>query len=179
MKDINEGMHSREMPCLIVGDKKFWSMATSKDQLATHDDCALCGKEFEKEYSSSRHCRDCEFKVRHAKFSALPFKEWDGIAPVCLPDSDRYFFDSDEIDEYIADQKEFDNEYPDSIDLLLCDSVPLRTLDFDYWADEMHEDWEPSKALIEAVKAVNSIIEAEPTQTWLPSKTRTVYINQA
>lgn len=175
MKDIKEDTHPRQMPVLVVGNHKFWSAVTSKDQLATHDDCTSCGKEFEKKYSNSRHCTSCEFKVRHEKFLALPFKEWDGITPVCIPDGDQYFFDSDEIEEYIHDQQEFDEEFPSTIDLLVCEPVPLRTLDYEYWADDMHEDWEPSKALEEAVKALNKVIQAEPTQSWFPSKIRTSY----
>lgn len=176
MKDIKEGTHPREMPVLIVGKQKFWSMTTTKDQLATHDDCATCGKEFEKQYSNSRHCNSCEFKVRQEKFLALPFKEWDGITPVCIPDGDQYFFDSGEIDDYIYDQQESDEEFPSTIDLFICKPVPLKTLDpFDYWADDMHEDWEPSKKLEEAVKSLNQVIQSEPTQSWQPSKIRTAY----
>lgn len=179
LKDIKEGVHPRDLPCFIVGDKKFWSGATSKDMLATHDDCASCGQEFEKKFTNSRYCSACEFKVRKYKFSQLPYIEWDGETPVCTPDGDQYFFCSDEIEDYITDQKEFDDEFPDSVDLLICEPVPLRTIDFDYWADEMHEDWEPSKELIDAVKVINAVIAAEPIQSWLPSKKRTSYaLNQ-
>lgn len=173
MKDIKDGTHPREMPCLVVGDKKFWSPATTRDILATHDDCKVCGVEFEKEYSSSRYCSECEFKVSREKYLAMPYKEWDGICAVCI--GDQYFFDPEEVDDYIADQKEFDEDFPDSIDLIICEPVPLRTLDHEYWSDEMHEDWEMSSEMEEAVNALNKVIEAQPTQTWLPSKTRTTY----
>jgi len=175
MKDIKDGTHPREMPCLIVGDQKFWTPATTRDILATHDDCKSCGVEFEKQYSSSRYCSECEFKVSREKYLALPYIEWDGIVPVCIPNSDQYFFDSDEIEDYINEQKDCDPDSPDYINLLICEPVPLRTLDYEYWSDEMHEDWEPSKELEEAVKALNIVIKSQPTQSWLPSNIRTSY----
>lgn len=138
----------------------------------THKICE-CGNEMVKHYTK---CEPCRIKSARERFLSLPFAAWDGIVPLCIPGGDQYFFDSSEIDDYISDQKQSDEEFPDEIDLLICEPVPLRVIDFEHWSDDMHEDWEPSDELIAAVNALNKVIEAQPTQTWLPGKIRTSYL---
>lgn len=172
MKDIKEGTHPREMPVLIVGKQKFWASATTKDMLATHDDCAKCNKEFEKRYSNSRYCSECEFQIQYEKYVALPFKEWNGSDPVFSRTLDQYFFGSDEIDDYLND-----NEVEEDINLMLvlCTSNYASQLDYDHFCDDLPEDGEPPEALKQAMIEFNKkIMELSPL-SWSEGKIRTSY----
>ena len=65
----------------------------------THQLCD-CGAEMDRGYTICSACRD---KKRLEQYEAMPFKEWDGIAPLTLHDDDEYFWDILPEDQYVAD----------------------------------------------------------------------------
>ncbi|QTE37502.1 hypothetical protein J3L18_00090 [Mucilaginibacter gossypii] len=97
LKDIVEGKAMREHNTFEVNGTIYWADRISKDQLATHADCLICGKEFEKDYTYQRHCTSCELKIDSENFNKLELIEWDGKTPLCIWDSDTFFFSEDDI----------------------------------------------------------------------------------
>lgn len=173
MKDIKEGTHPREMPVLIVGKEKFWASACTKDMIASHDDCLDCKKEFEKPYSSSRRCFECEYKFRLAKYMKKPFKEWNGQGFVYSEIVEQYFNGSDEIDDYINDLDK--DDIPGSLRLVICKPNTAGTIDGDWWSDSLPEDGEMPEEMVKAIDEFNKKLIAIGTLSWSPGEYRTDY----
>src|SRR5690606_36148732 len=45
-------------------------------------------------------------------------------------------------------------------------------IDFDYWCDEVHEDWEPSSEFTKQLKDFNEFLKNESTNTWWATNKR-------
>lgn len=132
----------------------------------THQVCE-CGKPMSKSYTK---CENCRNKAAKERYLALPYKEWDGIVPVTEWDGDKYFFNLEDIQDYMKD-----NELED-INLLFCDPISYSHIDYEsLTGSEAHEDWEPEQKLIDAVKAFNKVIDELPPHSWMPGKIRTSY----
>lgn len=168
LKDIREDVQNREEKIIIVGDNKYWADRTNKDNYATHDDCNVCGTEFEKRFTHDRKCEDCKHKAESERYNSLELKEWDGDTPLTLYSGDQYFFDTDDILFFCEDQE----APPEEFRFILCKPTSFRSVDFDYWQDDLHEDWEPSKEFEDKLKKFNEFLKSEPTNTWFPDKYR-------
>jgi hypothetical protein len=132
----------------------------------THIKCE-CGKVREKAYTCCEDCRNKNDRERHLK---LPFKEWDGKEPVTEAFGDRYFFNLEDLEEYMAE-----NEI-EEIDLLICDPVHYSHIDSEYIVNgEAHEDWEPSGELENKIKELNDYLSTLPPHSWYPGKIRTTH----
>lgn len=140
----------------------------SIEQFITHDDCADCGIEFEKQFTYAKRCESCYWKEKRKKYEALDIVEWDGKTPICIYDDDTYFFDEDDILIYCEDR----NIKPSELMLVLCQTNNFSTIDFDQWCDEVHEDWEPSSEFQKKLKEFNDFLEEESTNTWFPTNKR-------
>lgn len=138
---------------------------------ATHVKCPECDKVRVKDnWSICEGCRDKKYQQR---FLNMPWKEWDGTTPVVIFDDDRFFWDEDDINEYMED-----NEI-ESLQLCLCEPVYLRALKEEYWEDCLPDTDDDlsllPKDLIEKIKEVNALLAGLPPISWRQGKFRTTY----
>lgn len=160
----------------ISSDGRFWGKDEHMARWSgsTHSLCD-CGKI---KKNSRTICDDCLREKQIANYNAMPFKEWDGKSWVYSHAYDKYFNDSDEIEDFIND---FDPEETPigNLQLIICEPNHLHEIDFERWDDVVPEDWDiedcMSKELVEKIKEVNEMIRKEGAVSWTPGKTRTEY----
>jgi hypothetical protein len=134
---------------------------------STHSTCS-CGKLMTRMYTK---CESCIRKQVVNTYDNLPFKEWDGVEPVCLYGGDEYFFSPDDVEWYLED-----NELkPEDIMLVICEPNYLQAISSDYWEDVLHEDQDIPDELKKLVEEVNKYIESSKPISWSPGKTRTIF----
>lgn len=170
-KDIEIKKGKIEVDCIVIDGKTINLTPVPHRDISnfiTHDDCADCGIEFKKEYTYQYKCESCLFKAKVDKYNSLELVEWDGETPLCIYDDDTYFFDYESIEEY-CDEREITMS---GLMLVLCEKSNFNHIEFDYWADDIHEDWEPSDEFVKKVKEFNDFLEIESTNTWFASKKR-------
>lgn len=148
----DEAAHEATVTGWVARDGRFWG---DDEHMArwcgcTHIICE-CGQPVEKAWTLCDACRD---KKRTKRWEAMPLVEWDGESAFCVFDTDRFFFDLDSFLDWMADE----DEPPTDVRLELCEPVALRSVDTDYWSDDMHEDWEgdlpePVQAALDALNA--------------------------
>lgn len=177
MKEVKEKVHMDEIldseiqeprKVFVIGEKKFYADRTSKEQLSTHRDCKRCSTEFEKRFTYDNYCPECTIIVHNENYNSLPVVDWDFKTPLCLYNDDVYFFDIESILEYCEDN---DCEESD-LRLVTCRQTSFSKIDYDMWADDCHEDWEPEKELISLVDALNNYLEKASTNSWIANKVR-------
>ena len=107
-------------------------------------------------------CEACRAERMTAKWEAMPRREYDG-EPVCVFDSDTYFFAPEEIADWLLDN---DIKLEDAR-LVFCKPKHPEQIDpNEHYQDDLPEDGEVSAALAEAFDALNKIIEAQPPLSW-------------
>lgn len=97
LKDISDGKEMREQATFTANGVRYWADRITKDQLATHADCEMCGNEFEKLYTYSRYCFICEGKKNNEKYKSLELVEWNGKDGLSIWGDDTYFFNMSDI----------------------------------------------------------------------------------
>ena len=135
---------------------------------STHSKCE-CGNICDKNYTK---CKDCISKQDREKYKAMPFKEWDGETPLCLFNSDTYFWGEDDIENYCEE-----NECnADSLELVICNPNLPRELDSEFFCDELPDDGDGDlpKELQKAIDDFNAAVKAygKPL-SWIEGKYRT------
>ncbi len=153
-------------------NRRFFGKGQHGEEMARYSSCTHktcdCGNKMTKGYVK---CESCRHKAATERYNALPFREWDRIEPVVTFGGDNYFFNEEDLIEYMEE-----NELKD-IDLLFCAENNWRTVDNDYWADEMPEnsDGELPKELQAALDNLNNVIKTLSPQSYSPGKIRTSY----
>lgn len=152
---------------------RFWGKdeKTARYASSTHSVCE-CGNTMSKGWSK---CESCRGKTDIKKYNKLQFKEWrDEIvySELC----DKYFRDSDEIEDYCSDE---DIDIAD-LRLVLCEPNYFQELNEDQWDDVLPEesDGELPNKLIEAIGALNEVIKSLPPASYSPGRYRTSYTPQ-
>jgi hypothetical protein len=136
----------------------------------THQLCD-CGAEMDRGYTICSACRD---KKRLEQYEAMPFKEWDGIAPLTLHDDDEYFWDEDGLLEYC----EMNGMKPEDLRLVICEPQYASEVEPDeYLCDILPEDQYVADIypeLADAFENLNKLIreQAKPI-SWTGGKCRT------
>jgi len=134
----------------------------------THVLCQGCGAPSEKGWT---HCEGCRVKRSDENYQALPFKKWHGEEAICTWDGHHYFFNEEDLIEFL-----YENEFNGSdVQLVFCEPIEYREIDYNYWGDDAHEDWEPPKKLVEAVEKVNDLIRELKPHSYTAGKIRTSY----
>lgn len=133
----------------------------------THVKCSECDNWCKKSYTK---CDECIQKGRRERFLSLPFKEWDLVEAVCLPDGDEYFFDLETLEDYMEEQE------MQEIDLLFCDEIGYHHIHHDHWSDDMPDNVEdiPDELKIK-IKEFNKFLDSLGTLSYYPGKIRTSY----
>ena len=143
----------------------------------THKICA-CGKKMRKFYTQ---CDDCQNKTFREKYLNLKFEEWDGKTPLCLYGDDKYFFDVSDIEDYLDELNNYEeenNEYgPEDLQLVICKPNYLPQVQID--SDDIPEnlEWEDvvPKELDKRVAELNEYIKTLKPISWSQGKIRTEY----
>lgn len=129
----------------------------------THKKCE-CGNVHSKNWIC---CKNCSEKKATERFKEFEKEKWNGIDPICVYNSDIYFFHGlDELEEYCA-AEELKKE-----DLLLCfcEGLTLPSFDIfelleDYLCDE-HTIYDLPVDAVDAVDALNEALKDAKPLTW-------------
>ena len=133
---------------------------------ATHIVCG-CGTVISK---NRLKCEDCHRKAQRTKFRAMATREWDGKTPLCIHDTDTYFFGADDLQDYV-DEHETDVT---ALNLVICTPVYLSEVKPEYWCDDLPEDGEVSDEVLDALDDLNACIKRQKPCAWQPGEHRAV-----
>jgi hypothetical protein len=92
------------------------------------------------------------------KFFALPVEKWDSTTPLCVFDTDHYFFGEDVLD-WLA-------HHPEDVRICKCKPGYLHGVDAEQWADDLPEDGELPEDVQFAVNVLNTAIAAAGPVCW-------------
>lgn len=123
--------------------------------------CASCDNEVDK---SRVYCRSCEARRDMDKFAGFPVEVWDGKTPLCLFNSETYFFGDDVLD-YLADI-----DPSEEVRICKCKPNHLGLISDDNWCDDLPEDGELPDAVFLAMQALNDAIKEAGPVSWYEDK---------
>ena len=149
---------------LFYGDNKDSELIARYDG-CTHVACKYCGKPAKKPYTA---CDPCREKNRIARFNKLPVGNWDGSAMLYSETEDKYFYHTDDVEEYA---EENDMSMAD-MRVLICELVKYRLIDDDYWSDCLPEEGELPDIILKAVDKLNELLSSTEPVAWEPGKFR-------
>lgn len=124
----------------------------------THLECSTEGCTTLVEVRGYTTCDKCREKNAEDKYFSLDVVEWNGSFPVYSHTFDEYFFDGDQLDDYLQDVYS-EQGTVDNPRMVLCRPVLWRSLDTEYFTDDMYEDCEAPDELAKAVDELNKVIE--------------------
>lgn len=133
----------------------------------THRPCSICKMEAERLYSV---CVKCRGKIKQRLFDALPARVWDGKEPLTIFRGDEYFFDEDELIAYCEDAYML----PQDINLVFCRPVYGREISSDDFIDELPEDGELPKVILDAIEHLNRITKSYGPLSWREGNVRAI-----
>lgn len=136
----------------------------------THIICPECGKPTPKNYTI---CRDCREKKAIERYEAKERKKWDQQTPLYSEATDEYFFDGDQLLDYLADQafppqERVVNER--TLRLVICKPIYLRKIEDDFFADELPEDGRLPLDVEKAIDNLNILLREQGPVAWEPGK---------
>jgi len=103
-------------------------------------------------------------------YATLPFKAWDGKAPLCLYRDDVFFHDEGEIGDYCEEQ----SVEVESLELVICEPSKLPVLDGEFFDGVLPEVGDLPPELQKAIDDFNVAVAAYKTPlSWEPGKFRT------
>lgn len=113
-------------------------------------------------------CEPCISRRDEERWLKMPEVEWDGVHPLCIFDDDRYFFDIDDLEQYLEE-----TETPiEKVRLVLCEEDPKPHFSMDdHVSDYMGENGDvgPTKKIDDTV---NRWIDKNVPQMWVAGKER-------
>jgi len=170
-KDVNI-IKGKDAKDYFKVDGGLWNLSEHYVRLGacTHINCQKCNKEVEKHFSMI--CSERRDTQTIEKYKDLELVEWDGETPLVTYDEEKYFFSEEDIESY-CEENDLD---PNQLMLVLCEKSKFTRIDFDFWEDDTHEDWEPSKEFEDKLKEFNRFLMDQSTETWFPSKKRVAII---
>jgi len=130
----------------------------------THIDCAECGKPTP--VSGPTICGECKDKKELEKYRSMPRMRWDGKTPLYSATNDKYFFDEDDLLDYIEEE----GGTVDDLKLIICEPNKFPEIEGDYFYDELPEDGVLPTEIEIAIDAMNKVIRAQPPASWSPGK---------
>jgi hypothetical protein len=132
----------------------------------THRACENCGEPTEKMYTVCARCRTLNAEKRYMNRELV---DWDEKTPLYSEVYDQYFFDKDDLWEFL-----FDIQRPitEEVRLVLCEPVKLKCVDEDYWSDDLPEEGELPDSILEALEGLRIAIDGADPVAWSPGKFR-------
>ena len=134
--------------------------------------CNACGAETDKTFTRCGRCREAQ---EVSRYLAMPVKPHDG-GMVYSGTRDKYFDALDDAIEWVRDHDDEQSDRSDaeilaSLRLVLCDPVYARTLDGDFFADDLPPDEDLPTVLEAAIDAFNAAVKGVVV-AWEPSRCR-------
>ena len=126
----------------------------------THEVCGGCGAVIARGW-----CNTCREKRDLESWLAAERTEWDGTTPLYSDAYDKYFFDED-VEEFADDE----GVSVDDLRLYICEPRYGRSIDEDYFCDELAEDGEVPDVILHAMKKLNEAIKEAGPLSWYPGK---------
>jgi len=153
----------------------FLSEDSARQDGATHTLCK-CGQMFKRDYyTACVICRDEAWNKKNIEqYNKKEFKEWDEKTPLYSYAHDEYFYSIDDIECFLED-----NELGPTPDLrlVICEGVKPGSVDADYFEQALPENYDfddvASKAVKNALNALNEALAQEKPWSWEPGKYRT------
>jgi hypothetical protein len=144
---------------------RFWG----KDEKAarwsgcTHIICPECGRPTPKHYTI---CQGCREKKAIERYKLKERRHWDLTVPVYSETTDEYFFDANDLNDWLEDH----NCTAESLRLVICEPIYLRQVNEDYFCDELPEDEGVPDDIADALENLNRIIREQGPISWDPGK---------
>lgn len=168
--DSPEAAQYRTITGWVSKDGRFWgdNEHMARYSGCTHVLCSKCKKEYVERGRTK--CKKCQHTDYINAYSKMPYKDWDGVTPITLYDSDEYFMDIDDLFFYTEE-----NEVnPKDLMLVLCDPIYPRLLDTDYWEDDLPDpDYDIPEELERLISEFNERVKKIDIISWIPGKYRT------
>ena len=158
---------TKEKPRYIV------TKHTVRRELATHKTCEGCNGPIIK----NSFCRPCAEKKGKDRYFKLEFKEWNYEDIVYDRNSDTFFRDENEIEDYLAENEDAE------LRLVICSENMCPTLNEEYFTeDNMPENFEEladfDKGLVQKIAELNEYISTLKPMSWSEGIFRTEYKKQ-
>ena len=167
--DSDEAATRRKVDGWVSSKGLFYGNSESAARYdgCTHRACEDCGKPAKKMYLSCPECREKKAVILHKK---RKWQTWDGKTPLYSDEHYKYFFDADEL----ADFMEENNCTVESLRLLICEPKHLTQVETDIWEDLLPEDIDfedvVSKEVLEALDNLNNAIADSSHVSWFPGE---------
>jgi hypothetical protein len=171
IKEIQQKMYSN-------GDGFAYQDERSAEYASANGRICECGQTTSAKWKI--WCDDCATKKQEERFNSLEIIEWDRETPLCIFETDHYFFDEDDIDMFIEDEAE-GTEKKEDLQLVVCVSYSVPCFDFneflnDVFPEDMNiGDYSNKKTKYSAEELeqmVNDYIEDISPISWFPGKKR-------
>jgi len=157
----------------VDSNHRFWGKDEHMARWSgcTHIICPGCGKPTQKNYTI---CSDCREKKAIERYEAKDRLKWDRQTPLYSEAADEYFFDEDQLMDYLADQT-----FPPgqehvaderSLRLVICEPVYLREIEDDLFDGELPEDGYLPLDIQTALDNLNILIREQGPVSWSPGK---------
>jgi hypothetical protein len=135
----------------------------------THKKCE-CGNVYDKNWTKCLKCRQIAEKDRYNKYERI---NWDGETPLYSHSHSEYFFNDEELIEFLSEQlEEYENINLEDIDnfmLVVCKPNYFYEVDIDYFQDVLPDDeCEIDDEIKKAMDHLNEIIRKQPPASWSP-----------
>lgn len=143
---------------------------------ATHRTCEDCGDVFPQGYSTC--CATCRQKRDVARYNERPRAKWDGKAMLYSEALDKFFDTPEDAMDY-AYLEDDENPMPlEDMRLVICEPDYARTIDSDYWQDQLPDDGELPAEIEDALAEFNEAISGV-LLSWNPGKCALDLSNEA
>lgn len=139
---------------------------------STHIKCPTCGSIRDKTYAV---CDTCYRNKKQQQWEEMEFQAWDCTTPLVLFDGDKYFFDQDDIEQYLEDINESSEVLMESSDLrlVICKANYLGKINYDWWSDELPEGRDLEPEVVAKIDELNKFLSEQPPVSWSASKFKT------
>lgn len=151
----------------VSRDGKFWGDGDQAEHMArytgsTHQMCMSCDTIIDKRCTRCTKCFEAIKDKQHRERKQL---KWDMETPLYSEKLDRYFFESQDIENVMGESGFSWQE----LRLVICDPQKASHIEDDYFSDVMPEDGtDIPDAVQEAMAAFNRAIDESPPMSWTP-----------
>jgi hypothetical protein len=166
MYDSPEAAQLKDLKLWVAhGGFAYEDESTARYAGCTHKVCA-CGEVTEKHYIFCKNCRD---KKDREKYLSLPVVPWDGVTPLCIFNSDHYFFDESELEDY-CEENECKKE---DLQILICRPQFAHEIQGDIYEDLLPDEADLPDEIQNAIDECNKKIkEYGKPLSWIQGKER-------